>query len=113
MIEVRREDDDELCGYVVARNGDWHALTLFHGLLGAHATEADARRDVGERGLASLAQRWRLVDHVVSTDEVVCIQEAWPGRVTLVLAPYAYPDAPTRVLTADQLDAGNVELRPA
>src|SRR3954453_1475126 len=36
MEEVRRPDDDELCGFVDERDGQWHALTVFAATLGAH-----------------------------------------------------------------------------
>jgi hypothetical protein len=110
MIEVRRHDG-ELCGFVAPVDGAWHALTLFHGLLETHETRAGAEQAVRDHGLASLAQRWRLVDHETGSDAVVCIREAWPGRVTVVLDPYGTPGAPTRTLTADDLAAGTIELR--
>lgn len=112
-MEVRRSDDDELCGYVMAADDGWHALTLFHGVLAICASREDAEREVVAQGLASLARRWQLVDHAAGSDEVVCIQEAWPGRVVVALTPMAYPGAPTRTLTAQQLATGSIELRLA
>jgi hypothetical protein len=111
MIEVRRPTDDELCGFVVAVDGGWHALTLFHGVLGAHESRADAEHTVRELGLASLARRWQFIDHEARSDDVVCIQEAWPGRVTIVLDPYGMPGAPKRTLTSAELATGTIELR--
>ncbi len=110
MIEIRRDGDDELCGYVEERDGRWRALTVFGGLLGEHADRSWAEVDVSTRGLASLAERWRLVDDIEGTDEVVVVQEAQPGRVTVALAPYSIPGVPTRTLTADELDGRTVRL---
>ena len=112
MFEVRRPDDGELCGFVDEdeRVGGWRSLAVFGGELGRHATRADAERDVLERGLASLALRWQLVDRGAASDEVVCIQEVRPGRVTVALAPYSLPGVPTRTLTSEELAAGDVEL---
>ena len=81
MIEIRRQDDDELCGYVEARGGDWHAITIFGGRLGVHDRRDDAERQVLEIGLASLAERWMLTDVASGEEQVVCIQEASPSSV--------------------------------
>ncbi|UDY35101.1 hypothetical protein [Dermatobacter hominis] len=111
MFEVRRPADGELCGFVDDRDGRWRALAIFGGVLGSHASRGAAEADVLERGLSSLALRWQLVDRSASSDEVVCIQEARPGRVTVALAPYSMPGVPTRTLTNDELVGGDVELR--
>lgn len=110
MIEIRRDGDDELCGYVVESDGRWCALTVFGGLLGEHAQRSDAETDVATRGLASLAERWRLVDDEQGTDEVVVVQEVRPGRVIVALAPYSLPGVPTRTLTDDELAGRTVRL---
>ena len=113
MVEVRRPADGELCGFVVEdeRDGAWRSLAVFGGVIGRHRSRATAERDVLDRGLASLAMRWLLVDVAAGSDDVVCIQEARPGRVTVALAPYSLPGVPTRTLTSEELARGEVELR--
>ena len=112
MFEVRRPDDDELCGFVDQdeRDGTWRSLAVFGGELGRHGSRLEAEADVLDRGLSSLTLRWQLVDRSGSSEEVVCIQEVRPGRVTVALAPYSMPGVPTRTLTSDELAAGDVEL---
>lgn len=109
MVEVRR-DDGELCGEVVAVDGRWVARSVFGGVLGEHATEADAERQIREEGLAALSERWVLVDQETGDEEVVCIVEAHPGEVTVALGYYSMPGVPTRTLTAYELDGGRWQL---
>ena len=110
MVEVRR-DDGELCGDVVADDGRWVARSVFGGVLGEHAFEVDAERQVGEEGLAALSERWSLVDRATGDEEVVCIVEAHPGEVTVALGYYSMPGVPTRTLTAEELAGGRWQLR--
>ena len=110
MFEIRRDGDDELCGYVDERGDLWCSLTVFGGLLGEHEHRTDAEAEVRARGLSSLAERWRLIDREVDSDEVVVIQEVVPGRVTVALAPYSVPGVPTRRITTDELATGTVRL---
>ena len=110
MFEIRRDGDDELCGYVDERGDLWCSLTVFGGLLGEHAHRTDAEVDVIARGLASLSERWRLTDSDQGSDEVVVIQEVRPGCVTVALAPYSMPGVPTRTITTDELATGTVRL---
>jgi hypothetical protein len=107
MEEVRRPDDDELCGFVDERDGKWHALTVFAATLGVHDDRDDAVAHVLTEGLASLAERWMLRRD--GEEEIVCIQEANPARVTVALGYYSLPGVPTLTITADQLASG--ELR--
>ena len=96
MEQVRRMDDDELCGHVDARDGTWCSLTVFGAELGRHATRADAVEQVLAEGLASLAERWTLRRGANGEEEVVCIQEANPDKVTVavgVLLPARSADA--------------------
>jgi hypothetical protein len=106
MMEVRRDGDDELCGFVAERDGAWLALTVFGGHLGRHERRADAVQDVREHGLASLADRWTLLDASSGEEQVVCIQEASPSGVTLALGYYSLPGVPSLSLSRDEL-AGN------
>ena len=56
---VRRPSDDELCGYLETAGADtYRPLSLVGVALGDPAAEDDARRLIGERGLAFLNRRW-------------------------------------------------------
>lgn len=100
--EVRR-DDGELCGYVVAADGGWRATTVFGGILGEHADEEDATRQIRDDGLASVAERWTLVDADTGEEQVVCIQQMSPDEVTLALDYYSLPGVPTMTLATAEL----------
>jgi hypothetical protein len=110
VFEVRR-DDGELCGFVAAHDGQWSATTVFGGRLGMHADRADAERQVHDDGLASLAERWTLVDGVSGEEQVACIQESSPTGVTLALGYYSLPGVPTLTVSSDELAAGRWSLR--
>lgn len=110
MEHVRRADDDELCGLVEEREGSWYALTVFGGELGRHADRDGAVDQVLGEGLASLAERWTLVEAATGQEQVVCIQEANPTIVTLALDYYSLPGVPTLTLTTDQLVSGEWHL---
>ena len=110
MIEIRRGEDDELCGYVDADGREWQALTIFGGRLGVHERREDAERQVLDAGLASLAERWTLVDAASEEEQVVCIQEASPAAVTLALDYYSLPGVPTVTLTRGELADGRWQL---
>ena len=67
MREVRRENDwaagepGELVGLLLpAGGGRWVPATVFGAALGPAADERDAESLVRERGLSSLADRWRV-----------------------------------------------------
>jgi hypothetical protein len=108
--EVRRPDDDELCGHVELRDGTWSALVVFGAVLGHHTTRDDAVDHVLSEGLSSLADRWTLggADHAA---EVVCVQEANEHTVTLALGYYSMPGVPTLTITRGELDTGVWTLR--
>lgn len=103
VTEVRRADDDELCGFVVGDGDEWVSTTVFGGVLGRHDDEDAATRHVLEVGLAALADRWTLVDLDTGDEEIVCIQEARPDRVTVALGYSSIPGVPSRTLTAEEL----------
>jgi hypothetical protein len=111
MEEVRRVDDDELCGYVSHRDGSWCAQTVFGAELGRHDHRDGAVDQVLAEGLASLADRWTLVEGATGEEQVVCIQEAKPATVTLALDYYSLPGVPTLTLTTEQLTSGDWHLR--
>lgn len=111
MDEVRRSDDDELCGFVAERADGWHALTVFGGTLGSYPSRRAAESKVRNDGLASMMERWILVDHDADDEQVVCIQEVRPDAVTVVLGYYAMPGVPTMRIDRTELDARRWTLR--
>lgn len=113
MIEIRRTEDGELCGFVAPRDGRWLALTVFGAAFGDHDARGAAEEHVRRRGLATLADPWLLQDSVTGETQVVCIQEAAPGGVRLALAPLAVVGVPTLTLTGADLDSDRWALRLA
>jgi hypothetical protein len=109
MDAVNRPEDDELCGFVDDRPDGWHALTVFGASLGVHPTRLDAEKRVVNEGLAALMERWILTDG--STEEIVCIQEAHPDAITVVVGYYALPGVPTMRIDRAELDARRWTLR--
>jgi hypothetical protein len=107
--EVRR-DDGELCGFVTADDVAWRALTVFGGLLGTHGTDAEARAQVADVGLASLTERWVLTDAASGAQELVGIREASPGLVVVGDPYYSLPGEQTRTITVADLEAGRWRL---
>lgn len=110
MEEVRRQEDDELCGHVERRDGSWCALAVFGAVLGRHDRREPAVDQVLSEGLASLAERWTLRDGDTGEEEVVCIQEANASAVTVARGYYSLPGVPTLTITAGQIAAGEWEL---
>ena len=111
MHEVRRPDDDELCGLVDEQADGWHACTVFGVTLGRHDDEAAARDQVLREGLSALTERWTLVDGATGEAEVACILEANPTSVTVARDYYPLAGVPTLTITAAQLAAGEWQLR--
>jgi hypothetical protein len=109
MDAVNRSEDDELCGFVDDRPDGWHSLTVFGATLGIHPTRLDAEQHVLDEGLASLMERWILADG--STEEIICIQEAHPDQITVVLGYYALPGVPTMRIDRTELDERRWTLR--
>jgi hypothetical protein len=107
--EVRR-DDGELCGFVAAGAEGWRALTVFGGLLGTHATDAEARDQVADLGLPSLAERWVLTETASGDHELVGIREVSPGHVVVGDPWYSLPGEQTRTVTVADLQAGRWRL---
>jgi len=106
MIEVRRDTDGELCGFVRAVDDAWQALTIFGGLLAVHPSLEAAEEHVRATGLASLAERWWYRPDPSADWQVVCIQEANPQSVRLALDYYSMPGVPTAVVTRAELERG-------
>ena len=111
MDAVHRASDNELCGFVDVRADGWHALTVFGASLGVHPTSLDAEKHVLDEGLASLMERWILTEHDGSNEEIVCIQEAHPDAITVVVGYYALPGVPTMRIDRNELDARRWTLR--
>jgi hypothetical protein len=105
--EVRRASDDELEGFVVAVEGRWLALTVFHGVLGEAATATEARAIVHRSGLASLAERWGWLSRATGEWRIVVPVESSPGRVRVALGYYSLPGVGTATITAADLAAGD------
>ena len=110
MEQVRRSDDDELCGHVDERDGSWRALTVFGAELGRHDSRDAAADHVLAEGLSSLADRWTLVEAATGEEQVVCIQEANADTVTVALDYYSLPGVPTLTIATDQLTSGEWNL---
>ncbi len=111
MIEVRRQDDNELCGFVNKVDDGWLAVTVFGAELDRCHDHDRAVKVVLDEGLASLADHWILNGPDVDGDQIVCIQSASPGRVTLALGYYSLPGVPSMTLSLDELRSGLWTLR--
>jgi hypothetical protein len=108
--EVRRRDDDELCGHIEYRHGRWCALAVFGAVLGTHDSCDAAKQQLLDEGLASLAERWSLRNGETGDEEVVCIQEAHTSGVTVARGYYSLPGVPTLTITAQQIASGEWEM---
>lgn len=102
--EVRRSDDNELCGHVHLTDGGWRALTVFGGVLGTLPDQESASHLVLAEGLPSLTERWWYRGSPSEEWQVVCIQEASPGEVRIALGYYSMPGVPTLVVSRAELD---------
>ena len=107
MHEVRRDDDDELAGFVVEDDGEWRALTVFHGVLGRAANAEAARDIVRRRGLGALAERWYWFSRHTGEWRVVLPQESSPGRVRVAVGYYSLPGVEVATITASDLAVGD------
>jgi hypothetical protein len=95
--EVRRDEDDELLGYVEPDgNGGWRSLTVFGGLLGGAGTVDEAVAELESSGLSSLAETWWYRSPEDGRWIAAVILEARPGEVRAQLG--SLPD-PMRVVT--------------
>lgn len=110
VIEVRRAEDNELCGFVEESSGGWQSLSVFGGHLASFADMGQAWDHVLSIGLASLAERWWFRENSTSEWQMVCIQEASPESVTLALDYYSMPGVPALTISREQLNL-TMELR--
>jgi hypothetical protein len=106
MIEVRRESDGELCGYVHTDDRCWRSFTVFGAALAEHPSHGDAEAHVLEHGLAVLAELWWYRPHADAEWQIACIVEARPGAVRLALDYYPMPGVAMVTVTAEDLAQG-------
>ncbi|GAB3873181.1 hypothetical protein GCM10029964_012990 [Kibdelosporangium lantanae] len=57
-MEIRREDDDELLGYLVPVGADWQPTTVFHAPLADPTSEEEAEDILRREGLTALSDPW-------------------------------------------------------
>lgn len=110
MHDVRRETDNELCGWVEHDGRRWRSLTIFGGELGVHTDRDEAVSQVLLEGLSSLSDRWTLIDPATGEAEPVLIQETNTRQVVLVRGHYSLPGVPTTTVSTDDLRSGKLLL---
>ena len=88
--EHRRDDDNELLGYIDELDGRFQARTLFGFPLGKAGDETNAEHLLDSLGLSYLAERWLLT--IDGRDEPITVQiaETNPAVVTVTSADYGY-----------------------
>lgn len=111
--EHRRDDDDELIGYVAARTDDFVAYTLFGYPLAECADESDAEHALESAGLSYLAERWLLA--VDGRDEpiAVALVEATPATVVVKNVDLGYEEADWGTPFTLDVPVDPARLRPA
>lgn len=62
MIEIRRDEDDELLGYVVPAGDRWQPMTVFQVAMADPTSRDEAEDVVRADGLASLSDPWWVED---------------------------------------------------
>jgi hypothetical protein len=99
--EHRREDDDELLGYIAPTEEDFQARTLFGYPVGAVSSQGKAEQTLESIGLSYLAERWLL--SIDGRDEPVRVQivEVTPVKVTVKSVDYGYEDDYGTAFTLD------------
>ena len=88
--EHRRDDDNELLGYIDELDGRFQARTLFGFPLGKAGDETIAQHLLDSLGLSYLAERWLLT--IDGRDDPITVQiaETNPEVVTLRSVDYGY-----------------------
>jgi hypothetical protein len=88
--EHRRQDDDELLGYIAPTDEAFQARTVFGYPVGAVSDQQHAEQTLESIGLSYLAERWLLT--IDGRDEPVTVQivEATPAKVTVKSVDYGY-----------------------
>lgn len=103
---VRRPSDGEALGSVRRLADGWIAETVFGGHLATTPDRAAALDRLEADGLGAMARRWWYRPEPDADWQVALVQEAWPGRATLVLGPYALPGLPTVTVSREDLLRG-------
>lgn len=111
MQEIRRESDDELCGFIAEVDGRWNALTIFGAPLARGLDRAGAEDLVLTDGLASLSERWHYRASPKDDWQTVVIVEANPRSVTLALGYYSMPGVETLTLSSEQIISDGLLVR--
>ena len=107
-MEVRRDEDGELLGYVEPDgSGGWRSLTVFGGLLGEAGTVDEAVAELKSSGLSSLAETWWYRSPEDGRWVAAVIMEARPGEVRARVD--SLPD-PMRVVTITDPAPGELRL---
>lgn len=88
--EHRRDDDEEILGYLDATGGAFQARTVFGFPVGSSSDFAGAARTLDSLGLSYLADRWLL--SIEGRDEPITVQivEATTATVTVKSVDYGY-----------------------
>ena len=88
--EHRRQDDDELLGYIVPTDEAFQARTVFGYPVGAVSDQQHAEQTLESIGLSYLAERWLL--SIDGRDEPITVQivEATASKVTVKSVDYGY-----------------------
>ncbi|MDQ3988295.1 MAG: hypothetical protein M3291_03675 [Actinomycetota bacterium] len=108
--EVRRDEDDELLGYVEPDgNGRWRSLTVFGGLLAEVGTVDEAVAELESGGLSSLAETWWYRSPADGRWVPAVIMEARPAEVRAQIG--SLPD-PMRVVTITDPAPDELRLVP-
>nr|WP_042183050.1 hypothetical protein [Kibdelosporangium sp. MJ126-NF4]CEL15327.1 hypothetical protein [Kibdelosporangium sp. MJ126-NF4]CTQ95632.1 hypothetical protein [Kibdelosporangium sp. MJ126-NF4] len=84
MHTIRRDEDNELMGYVAPVGDHWQPITIFNAALGDPTTFDEAERTVRNIGLSSLMGRWQ-VDYDGQWRDV-WLQEVRPDSVRVYWA---------------------------
>lgn len=90
-LAYRREDDDELLGYIVPSDNELFApVTVFGYPLADGRSQIDAERVLDSVGLSYLADRWML--RVIGREAPISVQivEVSPERVVVQNVDYHY-----------------------
>ena len=89
-VPYRREDDDELLGYLEPVQQAFQARTVFGYPIGEPWSLEDAERSLDSIGLSYLAERWLLT--VPDREDPIAVQivEVTPSAVTVQSVDYGY-----------------------
>lgn len=110
-IPIYRTYDHELLGFVESHDREWHVYTVFGSRVARYADQTAAQEYLHTHGLEILNHRWHYYESQTDTWQVVCIQEASPTYVQLVLGYYAMPSIPTKLISVADLANGDI-LQP-